>query len=51
MDHNNHDGWVKRGSKSLFDRAHERAARILEDHTPPALEEKVIEEIYKIAKG
>jgi trimethylamine--corrinoid protein Co-methyltransferase len=51
MDHNNHDGWVKRGSKSLSDRAHERAARILEEHTPPALEEKVTEEIYRIAKG
>jgi trimethylamine--corrinoid protein Co-methyltransferase len=51
MDHNNHDGWVKRGSSSMFDRAHERAAQILEDHAPPALEEKVVEEIYGIAVG
>ena len=51
MDHNNHETWVKQGSKSLFDRAHERAAQILENHSPPALEEKAAAEIYRIAKG
>ena len=51
MDRNNHDTWVKGGSKSLFDRAHERAAQILEDHSPPALDEKTAAEIYRIAKG
>jgi trimethylamine--corrinoid protein Co-methyltransferase len=51
LDHNNHDSWVKQGSKSLADRAHERAERILADRSPSALEEKVVEEIYRIAKG
>jgi trimethylamine--corrinoid protein Co-methyltransferase len=51
MDHNNHDGWVKGGGKSLSDRAHERAQRILQDHSPPALDETMIGEIYRIAKG
>jgi len=51
MDHNNHDVWVKQGSRSLFDRAHERAAQILEQHAPPALDEKAVEEIYRIAQG
>jgi trimethylamine--corrinoid protein Co-methyltransferase len=51
MDHNNHDSWVKKGSKSLSDRAHERAGQILEEHSPPALDEKLIEQIYTIAKG
>ena len=51
MDRNNHDGWVKRGRKSLSDRAHERAAQILEQHATPALDEKTVEEIYRIAEG
>jgi trimethylamine--corrinoid protein Co-methyltransferase len=51
MDHNNHDVWVKQGSKSLFDRAHERAAQILKDHAPPAQDEKTVKEIYRIADG
>jgi trimethylamine--corrinoid protein Co-methyltransferase len=51
MDHNNHDGWVKQGSRSLSDRAHERAEQILQDHSPPALDEKTIGEIYRIAAG
>jgi trimethylamine--corrinoid protein Co-methyltransferase len=51
LDHNNHDSWVKQGSKSLSDRAHERAEKILQDHVPPALEEKTVEEIYRIAAG
>jgi trimethylamine--corrinoid protein Co-methyltransferase len=51
MDHNNRDVWVKQGSKSLFDRAHERAAQILENHSPPALDEKAAAEIHRIAKG
>jgi len=51
MDHNNHDTWVKQGSRSLFDRAHERAAHILEHHTPLPLEAKALEEIYKIARS
>ena len=51
MDRNNHDSWVKAGSRDLFDRAHERARRILQDHAPPVLDEKTIEEIYRIARG
>ncbi|UCF97999.1 MAG: trimethylamine methyltransferase family protein [Spirochaetaceae bacterium] len=51
MDHNNHDSWVKQGSRSLFDRAHQKAARILEEHRPRPLEQKVVEEIHRIAAG
>jgi len=51
MDHNNYDSWVKGGSKSMAGRAHERAERILEDHTPPALDEKLVREVYRIAEG
>jgi len=51
LDHNNHDSWVKQGSKSLSDRAHERAAQILQEHSPAALEENVVEEVYRIAAG
>jgi trimethylamine--corrinoid protein Co-methyltransferase len=39
MDHNNHDTWVKQGSTSMLERAHERACRILEDHAPLPLED------------
>jgi trimethylamine--corrinoid protein Co-methyltransferase len=51
MDHNNYDGWVKQGSKSLSDRAHLRAERILEEHIPVAPESKAMEEIDRIAAG
>jgi trimethylamine--corrinoid protein Co-methyltransferase len=51
MDHNNHDGWVKQGSRNMADRAHERAKQILEEHAPPAVDEKAVREIYRIARG
>ncbi|MBN2553335.1 MAG: trimethylamine methyltransferase family protein [Spirochaetales bacterium] len=51
MDHNNYDSWAKGGSRSLSDRAHERAGRILEQHSPPALGKKAVDEIYRIAAG
>jgi trimethylamine--corrinoid protein Co-methyltransferase len=51
MDHNNHDAWVKQGSTSMLDRAHERACRILQDHAPLPLEAGALEEIQRIAAG
>ena len=51
MDHNNHDTWVKQGSRSLIDRAHERAEQMLRSHEPLPLDAKAVEEIYKIADG
>ena len=51
MDHNNHDTWVKQGSRSLFERAHERAEQMLASHEPPPLDAKAVEEIYNIASG
>jgi trimethylamine--corrinoid protein Co-methyltransferase len=51
MDHNNHDAWVKQGSKSMLGRAHERAAEILQDHQPSPLEDELLAEIYSIAEG
>jgi trimethylamine--corrinoid protein Co-methyltransferase len=51
MDHNNHDSWVKQGSRTLFERAHERAQQILKHHRPRPLEAKAVEEIYNIASG
>ena len=51
MDHNNHDTWVKQGSRSLIDRAHERAEQMLRNHEPLPLDAKAVEEIYKIADG
>jgi trimethylamine--corrinoid protein Co-methyltransferase len=51
MDHNNHDTWVKQGSRSLIDRAHERAEQMLRSHEPLPLDAKAAEEIYKIADG
>jgi len=51
MDHNNHDAWVKQGSRSLFDRAHEKVEQLLARHESLPLDGKALEEIYRIAEG
>ncbi len=51
MDHNNRDAWVKQGSRSLFDRAHEKTEQLLARHESLPLDGKALEEIYRIAEG
>ncbi len=51
MDRNNYDTWAEQGSRTLFERAHERAEQILQEHAPLPLESKAAQEIYRIARG
>ena len=48
---NAYHSWEVEGRKTLEDRAHERAASILETHQPVPLPEKVLEEVMRIRKN
>ena len=45
VDRNRHEGWVKAGSLSMFDRIRKKCADILASHHPPSLEPSVIQAI------
>ena len=51
MDRQNHDRWQQSGGESLAERAHRRAAVVLETHEPPPLDPGVLREIGKITKS
>jgi trimethylamine---corrinoid protein Co-methyltransferase len=51
FDRSNYEGWVKRGSQTLAERAAERVGEILNQHTPDPLPDKVKVEIQKIVEN
>lgn len=51
MDRNNYDGWLKKGSSTLKDRARERALEILGTHEPTPLDARAAAEMWRIASG
>jgi trimethylamine--corrinoid protein Co-methyltransferase len=50
IERGNYEGWVKRGSKTLAERATERVEKILEEHRPQPLPDDVNSRIRKIVQ-
>jgi trimethylamine--corrinoid protein Co-methyltransferase len=48
MDHNNYPTWLQQGSKTMSERAHEIAVKILDTHHPAPIEAAVNKEIDSI---
>ena len=48
MDHNTHEVWVREGAKTLAEKAHVEAERILREHVPEPLAPEIREEIEEI---
>ena len=48
LDHNNYDGWLAEGGKTLAQKAHQAAEKILRDHTPEPLDSATKEKFDEI---